>query len=87
VRKYALDANDSIEDWDRGEKLEHYQRLHSLRECVLVAHRERRVDVASRAADGSWTLQTSGPGETIALAAVGCALPVDEEYRNVDVPA
>lgn len=77
--------SDSTEDWDRGEKLEHYKRIPSLRECVLIAQREKRVDVVSRGQDGTWKTQAFGPGESVALASVACTLDVDDLYRNVDV--
>src|SRR5258708_33484866 len=35
----------STEAYDRGDKVEHYKRIGSLREVVLVSHRERLVDV------------------------------------------
>src|SRR4029453_5385450 len=42
--------SDSTEEWDRGEKLEHYRRIPSLRECVLISHRQRRGGLGWRAA-------------------------------------
>lgn len=35
----------STERYDRGEKLGHYQRIPSLRACVLVAHDRREIEV------------------------------------------
>jgi Uma2 family endonuclease len=78
--------SDSTEEWDQGEKLEHYQKIPSLRACVLVSHRERRVTVVSRLPDGSWQTASAGPGEAAALSAIGCALPGDGVYRSVERP-
>src|SRR5258708_25106143 len=52
----------STEEYDRGEKLGHYQRIPSLREIVGVAHGERLVDVVRRGADHSWTTESAGVG-------------------------
>ncbi len=71
----------STEDYDRGEKLRHYRSLPSLREVVIVSHREPRVTVVRRRADG-WTELAAGPGETVALEAIAAGLAVDELYRG-----
>lgn len=77
--------SDSTEDWDRGEKLEHYKRIPSLRECVLIGHRQKRVEVVRRCHDGSWQTEAAGPGESVTLASVACSIAVDELYRNVEL--
>lgn len=75
--------SDSTEEWDRGDKLEHYKRIPSLRECVLVSHREKRIEVLTRTADGTWVVQTAGSGGSALLASVGATLPVEDIYGNV----
>ena len=69
----------STEDYDRGEKLAHYKRIASLREVMLVAHDEHRVDLWRRVGD-HWTQMTFGPGDAVALDSLGCALGVDAIY-------
>jgi Uma2 family endonuclease len=69
------------EGYDRGEKREHYQQIPSLREIVLVAYNERRLELYRRE-DGGWSHQQAGPGETLVLASVGCRLEVDLLYRQ-----
>jgi Uma2 family endonuclease len=78
--------SDSTEEWDRGEKLEHYKKIPSLRECVLVSHRRRLVEVCRRGDDGAWTTLSGRTGEVLLLQSLGCQLQVDEIYRNVDLP-
>ena len=46
----------STEDYDRGEKLAHYKRIASIREVLLVAHDERRLELWTKTATG-WTLE------------------------------
>jgi Uma2 family endonuclease len=67
----------STEDYDRGEKLEAYRMLESVREIVLVAHEGQRVDVWRREGDG-WQHATHGAGEVATLVSIGARLTVDE---------
>lgn len=78
-------TSDSTEAWDRGEKLEHYRQIPSLKEHVLVSHRTRRIEVLRRGEDGSWLAIAAGPGEILELTSVGCSLDVTDVYRNVEV--
>ena len=71
----------TTEAYDRGPKWERYRTLSSLRAYVLVAHGRRHVEVrARRDAAAAWTTTEAGPGETIALAALGATLAVDALY-------
>ncbi len=71
----------STEHYDRGEKLRQYQQMPSLFHIVLVAHDEKRIDVWSRGDDG-WRVATANVGERAVLDGVGCALDVDDVYRD-----
>lgn len=77
--------SDSTAEYDRGEKLDHYRRVTSLREVVLVAHSAPMVEVWLRAENGSWSNEGRGAGETVRLPSIGCSLVVDDIYR--DLPA
>jgi Uma2 family endonuclease len=79
--------SDSTEDWDRGEKLEHYRRIPPLRECVLVSHHGPEAELLRRGSDGSWTRQVAGAGGTLELLSIGGSLPVDEIYRRAGLTA
>jgi Uma2 family endonuclease len=72
----------STVDYDRGEKVEHYKRIPSLREIVLVDHRERVVEVVRREEHGQWTRHETRAGAAARLVSLGCELPVDEVYRD-----
>ncbi len=76
------------EEYDRGEKREHYQQIESLREYVLVAQDARKVEVWRRAAAGAWSPAVYAAGQILELASVGGSLSVDELYREagLDVP-
>jgi Uma2 family endonuclease len=73
----------STEEYDRGEKLEHYQRIPSLREVVFVAHRERMVEVIRREDEERWSRHVGRPGDVVRLASVGSDLSVDDVYRGI----
>jgi Uma2 family endonuclease len=72
----------STEDYDRAEKLRHYQQVASLREIMVVSHREPRVTLVSRATDGEWNARDFHSGESLAIASLGCSLNVDDIYRD-----
>ena len=71
----------STEEYDRGEKLAHYQRISSLAAVVLIAHDERRLEVWHREGD-HWTLDVFRTGDRARLASLGCDLDVAEVYRD-----
>jgi Uma2 family endonuclease len=74
----------STEAYDRGEKLEHYRQIPSLRECVLVAHDRRRIEVWRREADDGWSHAVAEAG-TVDLASIGCRLEVESLYGRAGV--
>lgn len=77
----------STEEWDRGDKLDHYRKIPALMGCLLVSHRERKLELVCRQPDGSWIERAAGPAEALSLPFLDCALSVDEIYRNVDLAA
>ena len=75
--------SDSTERFDRGQKLAGYRSIDSVRQIVLVAQHERRVEVYTRGSGGRWILDDV-TGDGIAnLEAVGCELALDEVYSRV----
>jgi Uma2 family endonuclease len=71
--------SNATQDYDRGEKLEHYKRIPSLRVVLLVDHTKPEIVVWSRH-DDEWSSAVFGPGQDIVLDAVGANLRVDEVY-------
>jgi Uma2 family endonuclease len=74
--------SDATEDYDRGEKLEHYKRIASLREILFVSHREPLLTACSRQ-DGAWTTRDARAGESIRLESIACDISVDQVYDGV----
>lgn len=76
--------SESTEAHDRGAKAAHYRRRASIEAIVFVATAERRVEVQSRNADGTWTLQeVAGEGD-VPVPPLGIALPLAEVYAGFD---
>jgi Uma2 family endonuclease len=69
-------ASDGTEEWDRGEKLEQYQQIPALRECMVVSHRAPRIDVWRRGPDDRWSHHEATAGQMLTLesiaASTGC---------------
>lgn len=74
--------SDGTEDYDRGEKLEHYKQIPSLRECVLISHREPRVEIWRRVPGDAWSREQVAAGGELRLLSVGCGIAVDDVYRG-----
>ncbi len=72
----------STEDYDRNEKLSHYQRIPSVDEIVLVAHDRRELEIVRRLPDGGWARELVSDGAIARLTSLDCELPVAEVYRD-----
>lgn len=71
----------STEEYDRGDKFElHYSRIPTLREYVLVSHRERSLEVRRRGAEGQWSTTVVSAGQSVQLESLGAVLDVDALY-------
>ena len=75
----------STEEYDSGDKFDHYKTFPSLREYVLVSHRERSVEVRSRGEDG-WRTTVVQEGAIAALS-IGAQLDVRELYAAAAEPS
>jgi Uma2 family endonuclease len=76
----------STEEYDAGDKFEHYKTLPSLRQYVLVSHRERSVEVWTRDEEAGWQLATVGEGEIAGLS-IDARLDVHELYEAAAEPS
>jgi Uma2 family endonuclease len=76
----------TTEVYDRGDKFEHYSRLESLQEYVLVSQHRMRVEQFVR--DGAnWRLSDlTDPQASLRLAPIGCEIALAEIYRGVEFP-
>jgi Uma2 family endonuclease len=75
----------STEEYDSRDKFEHYKTFPSLREYVLVSHRERSVEVRSRG-EGGWRTSIIHEG-AIAELSIDARLDVRELYDAAAEPS
>ena len=75
--------SDSTEAYDRGDKLDVYRTVPSIREIVLVRQDRRAVQVWRR--EGArWTVEDVTEG-TLALASVGAEVTMDDLYAGTSL--
>jgi Uma2 family endonuclease len=72
----------STEDYDRGNKLSHYQQLASLAAVIFVSHKQRVVTVVRRTATG-WEESDVHSGESVNLDVPRLSFAIDELYENI----
>jgi Uma2 family endonuclease len=75
----------STEEYDRGDKFEHYKSVRSLQQYVLVSCAEPVVEVWTREGR-TWASLTVRGGDTAALASIGARLDVRELYSAAAEP-
>lgn len=75
--------SNSTEAYDRHGKFDHYRRLDSLREYVLVSQHEPRIEAFAKADDGWSSGVAVGPAGRVELASVNARLDVDEVFRGL----
>ncbi len=75
--------SNSTEAYDRHGQFDHYRRLESLREYVLVSQHEPRIERFARD-DAGWPSGiVAGRGSGVELASVRARLDVDEVFRGL----
>ena len=72
----------NTEAYDRGAKMDHYRRLASLREYVLVNHDRAQVEVFRRNEAGRFEQFVFGVGEAVDLASLGVSVDVATLYED-----
>lgn len=77
-------TSDSSEEYDTTTKLESYLTIPSLRDYLIVSHRERRITLHSRTSHG-WETRVAIAGGKLTLSGLGAELLVDEIYRASSV--
>ena len=64
-------TSDSSEEYDTTTKLESYQTIPSLRDYLVVSHRERRLTLLSRADDGTWVSRVAIRRQSCVFESIG----------------
>ncbi len=68
---------------DRSLKREHYLRIPSLKEYVLIDYRQRRIDIHRRQEAGTWSLFQCIAGSPLTLTSIDFVMPADKVYARV----
>lgn len=77
----------TTEAYDRGRKLARYQHIPSLREYILVAQDEPRVDHLQHLPDGNWNLSIhSGLERSFRIECIDCELSLSQIYAKIEFP-
>jgi Uma2 family endonuclease len=70
---------------DKTEKLVAYQKMESLRECLLIEQIEPRIEHYIKQTSTQWLLKIyENLDETISLESIDCQLPVAEIYAQIE---
>lgn len=70
---------------DKTEKLKTYQKMESIRECLLIEQTEPRIEHYIKQTPNQWLLRIyENVDETIVLESPGCELPVAEIYAQIE---
>jgi Uma2 family endonuclease len=72
----------STEEYDRGDKFEHYKSISALQQYVLVSQKERVVEVWTREEGNLWTSAAYREGEIATLSSINAQLDVRELYET-----
>ena len=79
-------TSNSTEDYDRGEKLNHYQQCASVQAVVFVSHRRPQITVVVRTGAGTateWQQREYRAGQQLVLDNPQLTIDVDELYQGV----
>lgn len=76
----------STASYDRGEKFEHYRKLGSLAEYLVIAQDKYHVEQYVRRPDNQWLLaETEDLQKTVHLPSIECDLALADVYDKVEI--
>jgi Uma2 family endonuclease len=78
-------TSDSSEEYDTNGKLDAYKTIPTVREMILVSHRERRITIYRREAGDAWLMRVAIAGGRVSVETLGAELIVDAIYRNSSI--
>jgi Uma2 family endonuclease len=72
------------EAYDRGKKFQHYHKIPTLREYLLVSQNKPHIERYLRQDDGKWEFSdATGLDAIVELSSIDCTLPLSEVYEQV----
>jgi len=79
-------TSDSSEEYDTESKLEYYRTIPTLREYVIMSHRERHITVHARENNGAWSSRVFA-GANVEIPSLDAQLSLDEICRGTTISA
>lgn len=77
----------STSAYDRGDKFDHYKRIESLQDTILIEQTRVHVEHFHRLEDGDWLLRSfDSIDDTLALPSVDCRVTLHQIYEGLNVP-
>ncbi len=77
----------STQDYDRGQKFEHYRTLDSLQEYVTIAQDRVHVEHHARQNDNRWLLtEMNALDAVMPLPSLGCEIHLTDIYEDIELP-
>jgi Uma2 family endonuclease len=77
--------SESTERYDRGKKFEHYRKIESLTDYVLIAQDAPHIEHYERHADGWLLTEADDLAASIAIPSIACELRLAEVYDKVEL--
>jgi Uma2 family endonuclease len=79
-------TSETTEDHDRGRKFLHYQAIQSLREYLIVSHREQRIDHHRRLDSGQWLVTAYVEDSAmVEISSLGGAIRLGDIYAGLNL--
>jgi Uma2 family endonuclease len=76
----------STQDYDRGQKFEHYRTLDSLQEYITIAQDRVHVEHHARQNDNRWLLtEMNAPDAVLRLSSLDCEIALTDVYENIEL--
>jgi len=77
--------SESTRNYDRGRKFQHYRKLPSLIEYLLIEQDEPRVEHWTRQRENHWDfVELDDLSQSVQLSSIGCVLPLTEVYDKIE---
>lgn len=74
------------ETYDRSHKFQHYRRLPSLQQYVLISSDRVNIESFQLNAAAKWELTPYGAGDQVEFSGIECVLPIETLYEAVTLP-
>lgn len=77
--------SETTESYDRGRKFQHYRSIETLREYILIAQDEARIEKYAKTGDGFWVLSEAvGIEAEIEFESIECRVRLAEVYDKIN---